>query len=180
MFARGSLSAWGWILFKRQTFIRQMIMKCPIKTNLIKIRSTHLLPVFYRGFIWSPRQGSKCVDLIIIRLHQNIQHKLNFYMLYLAPPVHTVIMFGMWYLPLFLLYISGPVQTKLSFLCCSANSHYGLRSISLSNTVLFWNRMVAVYSIYTFICHYAGKFEPLYAYWGRHGHDRMVVGFITT
>jgi hypothetical protein len=52
-----------------------------------------------------------------------------------------------------------PSHAKLSFLCCSANSHYGLRSISLSNTVLFWNRMVAVYSIHAFICHYAGKFE---------------------
>jgi hypothetical protein len=80
------------------------------------------------------------------------------------------IMFGMWYLPLFLLYISGPVQTKLSFLCCIANSHYGLRSVSLSNIVLFWNRMVAVYSIYTFtvdLSKFTDKLDHTMLYWVR-------------
>ena len=52
------------------------------EVNLIKIRYTHLLPIFYRFFfgrrVWQkkPRYKirNKCVDLILIRLGWGVQH----------------------------------------------------------------------------------------------------------
>ena len=64
-------------VFRFQYDLVHRIFHCVLgteKRNLIKIRYTHLLPIFYRFFqsLGKKRQkiGSKCVDLILIRLRE--------------------------------------------------------------------------------------------------------------